>query len=470
MLLSVVGSLVAVLAAGQTLPPSGQVTSVPATSRIGADGRIGSAAPRAATPGMLRGFCGKWVKFKGDEITDTAAKTVSILDNVNTTDGGARIDVPDQRAGDQSLPARRGRFFDRVTSVDFHDNVGMALSGPTLPFPWTSDVCRLQGLELDNGVLSSLGFQFGTRLRGNLHVDRPGILTFVVYSDDGYSLRIGETEVAAFPLGRAKRVDSRRVSFSEPGVYPIEMIYWDSGGEAALEVYMAPQAYCFPTSSLDNIEPGCASNQDISALPRATDVSAFLKVFSRLGFRQVDLPTWVEASSDAAFSTQDETCEAVTINTSCGQPASAACGDGVREKVNRGTAGETSFGDEQCDDGNRIDGDGCSSTCTTETGYNCSASPLSQCLPASPDDGGTTAPPDAGQEPQAPDAGRIGDGNSDGGLTPGSDPNVTVRRELQQYAVGCGCQEPAGLVELYAIGLLALLLRRRGARNRKAPH
>jgi cysteine-rich repeat protein len=37
----------------------------------------------------------------------------------------------------------------------------------------------------------------------------------------------------------------------------------------------------------------------------------------------------------------------------------ATCGDGKR------------FGSEQCDDGNKVNGDGCSSTCTLESGYIC---------------------------------------------------------------------------------------------------
>ena len=35
---------------------------------------------------------------------------------------------------------------------------------------------------------------------------------------------------------------------------------------------------------------------------------------------------------------------------------------------------------KQCDDGNTVNGDGCSSTCTIETGYSCSGSP-SVCSP-----------------------------------------------------------------------------------------
>lgn len=49
-----------------------------------------------------------------------------------------------------------------------------------------------------------------------------------------------------------------------------------------------------------------------------------------------------------------------TLEVSC---TPIVCGDGIV------------VGDEECDDGNDIDGDGCSATCTREPGYDCSGSP-----------------------------------------------------------------------------------------------
>jgi cysteine-rich repeat protein len=48
---------------------------------------------------------------------------------------------------------------------------------------------------------------------------------------------------------------------------------------------------------------------------------------------------------------------------SCGTKASALCGNGHVENL------------EACDDGNSTNGDGCSATCTVETGFHCSGSP-----------------------------------------------------------------------------------------------
>src|SRR5690606_29522815 len=45
-----------------------------------------------------------------------------------------------------------------------------------------------------------------------------------------------------------------------------------------------------------------------------------------------------------------------------GGACSSRCGDGIILPTD----------DEECDDGNTVDGDGCSSTCTEEPGYECS--------------------------------------------------------------------------------------------------
>jgi fibro-slime domain-containing protein len=53
-------------------------------------------------------------------------------------------------------------------------------------------------------------------------------------------------------------------------------------------------------------------------------------------------------------------CYKCLVEPDCSAGAcKSACGDGQR------------FSDEQCDDGNTFNGDGCSSTCTTETGFTC---------------------------------------------------------------------------------------------------
>ena len=59
------------------------------------------------------------------------------------------------------------------------------------------------------------------------------------------------------------------------------------------------------------------------------------------------------------------TCQIQTGFTCVGTPSVCytTCGDGIKA------------GAETCDDGNTANGDGCSSTCSTESGYNCTGSP-----------------------------------------------------------------------------------------------
>lgn len=72
--------------------------------------------------------------------------------------------------------------------------------------------------------------------------------------------------------------------------------------------------------------------------------------------------------SNGACSTSNKTPGTICSTGICdgfGSCAQPVCGDGI-VSVNAG---------EQCDDGNVANGDGCSNTCITETGYNCAGSP-----------------------------------------------------------------------------------------------
>eukprot|EP00879_Flechtneria_rotunda_P000467 GHRR01000568.1.p1 GENE.GHRR01000568.1~~GHRR01000568.1.p1 ORF type:complete len:1094 (+),score=373.48 GHRR01000568.1:402-3284(+) len=65
----------------------------------------------------------------------------------------------------------------------------------------------------------------------------------------------------------------------------------------------------------------------------------------------------------------------------------STCGNGVVE------------GSEQCDDGDLVDGDGCSSICRIEPGYTCTGNP-SKCTKGGSGGGGSTPPPAPGPAPQ----------------------------------------------------------------------
>ena len=94
-----------------------------------------------------------------------------------------------------------------------------------------------------------------------------------------------------------------------------------------------------------------------------------------------DSSDFIEFRSNSTSS--DEVCQSGTLN-GAGQNVSAVCtecGNGVAEKLSDGV--------EQCDDNNTVSGDGCSSNCTMETGYDCTAEEgeLSVCYAKSCGDG-----------------------------------------------------------------------------------
>ncbi len=358
------------------LPLASAQVAIPASQRIGDDGRIGSANPLTAAQGPHRGMCAKWAKENvpsGSSITD-ASKAERLLDNVPPdVSNPATLDL---RAGDQSTPQRRGRFFARAPVLDFESFGIVGLHSPSLTVPWHGGTCRLQGTSGSAPNVVSLGPAFAGRFRGNLHIPQAGTYTVLIRSDDGYALRIGGTEVSSFRLDRGQASDSKRVVFSAAGVYTVELVYYDSGGGSVLEVFLAFADVCFSGAGTQTLENPCTTGVDLvsvnlSALPP--------NVFKLLDYQLVDFPTWVASSSDSAFSIADETCALEEADSTCGPPSNTACGNGVRERVNVGTLGTPMFSDEPCDDGNLTNGDGCSSTCAVETDFLCANGPISAC-------------------------------------------------------------------------------------------
>ncbi len=361
---------------------AGSITDIPASSRIGADGKIGSENPQAGAVGTYRGLCSKWVKHSLAQdplLLDSLIKAERLIDNAAPTVEYPSVVEP--LAGDQSQPARKGRFFARTPVLDFEQDNVEGLHSPSRPMPWAASSCRLQGTQGAVPNVESLRGTLAGRFRGNLHIEAAGVYTFAVRSDDGYTLRVGGVEIVAFKGIRGPYTDSGRARFASPGVYPFEIIYFDRGNIAALEVLVAGADICFTGDPNFTQQTPCTAGVDLNnndVLP-----SALQGAFQVLDYRRVDLPTWVTTSSDPAFTVADESCATEQSDQTCGPLQTGACGNGIRERVNIGTLGTPSFADEQCDDGNLTNGDGCSSTCSTETNFTCGNGPISTCtLPA----------------------------------------------------------------------------------------
>jgi cysteine-rich repeat protein len=390
--LSLLSVFVAAVVHAQT-PAAGTITAIPATQRIGADGLIGSASPQTAALGIYDGMCAKWAKQAlntSDGLVNTTAQASLLVDGLGS--------VPvEPLAGNQTPTSQRGRFFDRAPQIDYQNNTGDGLHSPSFYMPWDQTECRLQGTQpiaAPAGAVTSLGPKFAVRMRGNLHIPTAGVHTFVMRSDDGYSLTVGGQNVATYNANRGPAVDSRRASFAQPGVYPIEVVYWDQGGIAALEIFIAEGAFCFASNNVGAAVSSCAvSGADLSNAGDAAATASFSSTFKILDYRRLNLPTWVTASSDPAFTDADERCTVVKASDTCGPLSTNACGNGIRERVNTGTLNFPGpFIEEACDDGNTANGDGCSSTCTLEAGASCGTGPLSVCGPkiTTPIDGSST--------------------------------------------------------------------------------
>ncbi len=323
-------------------PAAGTITAIDAGTRIDADGDM---VFDTAVTGVNQhpGFCGFFAKQaeSGNGLMSNVATALDVIDNLTP--------------GSQPTRGQTAREL-----VPVADLVNQAYSGgahsPDVRSAWTTG-CTSNGGDLG-------GERFAYRLRGNLHITSAGTKTFMVNSDDGYSLRIGYTTVMEYNANRGPAGDTRRVSFAQPGVYPIELIYWEQGGNSTMELLMADSAVCFNgTTATSN----CTTYTDRSNAAVLTAAQA--AGFTIMGSTQVAPATW---------STVADRCTPYVgqPNTLCSAPLAASCGNGVRETVSGG-------GTEGCDDGNTTAGDGCSATCAVETGYVCSG-PSSVCVPNAP--------------------------------------------------------------------------------------
>ncbi len=135
-----------------------------------------------------------------------------------------------------------------VPLVDFTNGTTVDSLGRAAPtaqcFPFfdaTSEQmqpCRpLPGLP--SGTYSTRGGAV-LRLRGWYAVRAAGTYTFAWGHDDGVAFDVGNVAVFAYPDGTAPRVDRRVVRFAAAGLYPFQLDWFDTVGNALLDWYVAP--------------------------------------------------------------------------------------------------------------------------------------------------------------------------------------------------------------------------------------
>lgn len=87
------------------------------------------------------------------------------------------------------------------------------------------------------GDVAASANTFAVKLSGFVYLEA-GTHTFDVATDDGFRLKVGDDTVTQFDGNRGTRTSSGDIEITEPGLYPIEIVYWENGGGQTLNVQM----------------------------------------------------------------------------------------------------------------------------------------------------------------------------------------------------------------------------------------
>ncbi|MAL79481.1 MAG: hypothetical protein CMN55_10280 [Sneathiella sp.] len=89
-----------------------------------------------------------------------------------------------------------------------------------------------------NVLTSNSNDMVGADIKGFIHLKNPGRYMFMVHSNDGVRLTIGEKMLFEDPDVHADRFsDEIIVEISEPGWYPIHILYFEKKNTSTLELY-----------------------------------------------------------------------------------------------------------------------------------------------------------------------------------------------------------------------------------------
>lgn len=108
------------------------------------------------------------------------------------------------------------------------------------PLPWSGGA-----VPAGDGELVAM------RWVGLFRVEAPTTLTLAVRSDDGFSMSLGGTTLFSHLGVRTSHVDTRVVTFLDPGRYPFELIYFENLTDAVLEWSYAEGAVAEVSHALD---------------------------------------------------------------------------------------------------------------------------------------------------------------------------------------------------------------------------
>lgn len=167
--------------------------------------------------------------------------------NLNTGDGldaefyNARNDVDSNGEADGIVAANDPTATFIATHIDYPErNVNVTDSSDTNLADFLGDdepsLSGSRRANLTNSVFVFKGFiqivDDLDSIDGNDTID----VFFVAGSDDGMRLRIGGVTVTQHPGPRSFAFSGGTASFEEPGLYPIEFLYWERGGNTGVEL------------------------------------------------------------------------------------------------------------------------------------------------------------------------------------------------------------------------------------------
>jgi hypothetical protein len=123
------------------------------------------------------------------------------------------------------------------------------------------------------GTPTGPGERLAIRLWGELRIERAGFYTLGIRTDDGYRLLVGDEVVSEHVRVRLPRIDTMPIWFPSPGLYPVELVYFENLVDALIELsvlegeapevtdadaFPSPGFVLIPTSMLAVPPEGCS--------------------------------------------------------------------------------------------------------------------------------------------------------------------------------------------------------------------
>lgn len=119
--------------------------------------------------------------------------------------------------------------------IDFTDDpLGFAGDIPgSVPWP-AATAAGAAGV----GTGAAVNNFFGARISGVIKITETDVYTFKTYADDGVRLKVGGSTVIIDNTYHPEQIRTGTINLT-PGTYPIELLFFEGGGEASLEFQVA---------------------------------------------------------------------------------------------------------------------------------------------------------------------------------------------------------------------------------------